>query len=109
MNNELQRQVITKAFNDLHFRVIFWNSHPNANGVDCYVQKPNEKPMSVEIKTVKLNKTTKALSVEPVSEHRKQDDFIAIIINKNYVLIEPMEQHLRCCGDAGYRAMTMFR
>jgi len=87
------RYVIEKAFSNIGFEVIHFNDKPNANGVDCWVKKQTGKPLSVEIKRVRINKSSHGqLQVEPVSKPRLSDDLIAIIFNDNYVLIEPMEE-----------------
>ncbi len=108
-----QKYLIERKFLDLDFNVIYWNEKPNANGVDCYVQKDhesiNKKPLSVEIKMIKKNPKTGALYVEPIGKKRIKDDLIAIIINSEYVLIEPMSHHLLCCGPKGFRAMTIYK
>ena len=100
--------LIKTAFSTIGFNLIYFNETPQANGVDCWVKSTKGRPMSVEIKKLRKNSKTGAISVEPVSRNRKADDFIAIIFNKNYVLIEPMKDHLKCCGPKGYRPMTIF-
>lgn len=102
------RDLIEREFAALGFSLIWFNNTPNANGPDAYVQKQNKKnrPMSVEIKKLKINNKTKAASVDPVSLPRRGDDFIAIIINSEYVLIQPMKEHLLLCGKQGFRPMS---
>lgn len=109
MKNEEQEAVIRREFAALGFGVIYWNDIPNSNGVDCYVQKGHRRPLSVEIKTLKKNKKTLAISVEPIGKDRQGDDLIAIIINEEFVLIEPMSHHLKCCGPKGHRSMSMLK
>jgi len=104
-----QKEIIENAFDVLGFKIIYWNDKPNANGVDCVVQKGSNKPLSVEVKKLKINNKTNALSVEAIHGERRNDDLIAIIINKNYVLIEPMSQHLKSCSIKGFRPMTAYK
>lgn len=61
--------------------------------------------MSVEVKRARRKKNNSA-EVDPVSNPRKNDDLIAIIINDKYVLIEPMEHHLKACSSKGTRPLT---
>lgn len=103
-----QKEIIEREFAALGFSLIYWNDKPNANGIDCFVQKRSARPLSVEIKTLRKNTRTRAMSVEPVG-NQSRCDLIAIIINTEYVLIEPMEQHLKCCGPKGWRPLTMLR
>lgn len=101
------KELIYKIFENLGFKIIYFNDEDSANGQDMFVQKNNNKPLSVEIKTISY-KQSGALQVDPVSEKRKKDDLIAIII-ENYILIEPMEDHLKCCSDSGYRPLTLLK
>ena len=81
------KKIIEKAFKNIGFDIIHFNEKPNANGVDCWVKKTTDRPLSVEIKKIKFNSKTKDLSIDPVSNPRRTDDLIAIIVNPNYVLI----------------------
>lgn len=98
-------KLISESFERLGYKIIYWNEKSNANGPDCFVQKDNKKPKSVEIKNIKINKVTKAISIPKVSTPRRNDDFIAIVLN-DYVLIEPMKDHLKLCSKDGSRAIT---
>lgn len=98
-------KLIEHFFGIIGFRIIYYNMIDNKNGADCFVQKGSNKPVSVEIKTARQNKTTKAWKIDPVSEKRKNDDLIAVIVG-NYVLIEPMDQHLKLCDKSGTRSIT---
>ena len=105
MNNSQQKDLIERGFAALGFSVVFWNSKPSANGQDCFVQKWGKRPMSVEVKKVrKLSNGTS--QCEPVSNDRKKDDLIAIILNREYVFIDSMENHLKCCSPKGTRQFT---
>lgn len=107
MENNKQKELIKQTFEALDFNLIFYNEKENTNGPDCFVQKGGGLPLAVEIKTIKKNKTTGAWSVPPVEKARTTDHLIAIIINEKYVIIEPMEQHLKSCSPSGYRPLTL--
>jgi len=97
-----QRGIVTRALAALGFEVIFWNENPNAPGVDCWAQRPGKRPVSVEVKLLK--RRNGSLICEPVSDPRKQDDLVAIIVNENYAIVEPMKDHLKCCAPKGTRS-----
>lgn len=103
ISHKEQKVIIERAFGFLGFKVIFFNDKPTANGVDCYVQKDNKKPKSVEIKTI--TKQTRCTRCEPVSKQRVNDDLIAILFNADYVLIQPMKEHLSLCSKNGSRPL----
>jgi hypothetical protein len=100
------QDLLKREFGKLGFSILFVNRPPSANGVDLWVQKEGRRPMSVEIKRARKDRKTKAFKVDPVQRLRTKDDLIAIIINKDYVLIESMEDHLKCCSKTGVRALT---
>lgn len=98
-----------RAFAQLGFKIIFFNDVNNANGVDMYVQAhTNKRPLSVEIKKASYQRASKSLRVEPVLHSRKGDDLVAILVKGDYVLIQSMEEHLKCCNKSGYRNLTIF-
>jgi hypothetical protein len=100
------KPLLESFFQKLEYKVIYYNEKPSANGVDCWVSKNNGRPKSVEIKKSRKLKNG-MVQIDPVSLPRKNDDLIAIIINQNYVLIEPMADHLKCCSTKGTRQMTL--
>lgn len=100
------RNVIEKAFQKLGYTIIHFNNKPSANGVDCWVQNKGRRPLSVEIKRVRKHQKGQ-LRVDPVSKPRRNDDLIAIVINPEYVLIEPMKDHLMACSNMGTRQLTV--
>lgn len=108
MNNKQQKDLIEREFAALGFSLLFWNTKPTSNGPDCFVRKGKGRPLSVEIKTVK-RKNNGCLQTDPVSDNRKKDDLVAIIINSEYVLIDSMSNHLKCCGTKGTRQFTWSR
>lgn len=100
------KDLIVQEFAALGFSVIHWNDKPNENGVDCWVKKPHQRPLAVEIKKARRLKL-KQVQVDPISKQRQQDDLIAVICNSEYVLIEPMSDYLKCCSKRGTRNLTL--
>ena len=100
------KELIEREFSALGFNLIYFNTPPSANGVDCWVQKSGKRPLSVEIKAVRKQKKG-IFQTDPVSKCRKNDDLIAIVINPEYVLIEAMQDHLKCCSPKGTRQFTL--
>lgn len=72
-----------------------------ARGPDLHVKKDNII-FRVEVKKARSKK--RSMSVHAVESLRKYDDLIAIIFPSGYVLIEPMEDHLRSCAECGTRS-----
>lgn len=105
---EMDQTILTEFFSYLDFRIIHLGSHPESNGVDMWVQKLGQRPLSVEIKKARIMRHGIA-QVDPVSKNRRGDDLIAIIINKKYVLIEPMSDHLKACSPGGTRQFTILK
>lgn len=101
-----QKTCISKSFEALGFSVLYWNDKPSANGVDCWVQKNNGRPLSVEVKLIREH-SAGSMRCDPVSKARTNDDLIAIIVNPAYVLIEPMKDHLKACSPKGTRQLTL--
>lgn len=106
MNWAEQKIAIEREFAAIGFNVIHWNEKPSANGVDVWVQKNQQRPLSVEVKQARHQKNG-CVQVEPVSSVRRKDDLIAIILNTEYVLIEAMQDHLKTCSPKGTRQMTL--
>lgn len=102
------KDILIREFSALGFDVIFFNEQPNANGPDMWVKKNKRKPLSVEIKKVRQHKN-RMWATCPVSKNRQNDDLIAVIFNSEYVLIEPMKDHLKCCSPKGTRQFTLMR
>lgn len=98
--------LIKREFAALGLSVIHYNNKPNANGTDCWVKRAKGRPLSVEIKYLRKTKNG-GWQVDPVSPSRIGDDLIAIIMNTEYVLIEPMKDHLISCGPKGYRHFSL--
>ncbi len=102
------KEILEREFAALGFDVLFFNEKPSANGPDVWVRKNNGKPISVEVK--KIRQQEKGMwSVDPVSKSRQNDDLIAIVFNSEYILIEPMIDHLKCCSPKGTRQFTIMR
>ena len=103
------REKVEAAFKQLKFSIIYFNEVNNANGVDCWVQRSlDRQPLSVEIKKATYDSSGGSMRTEPVMKNRLKDDLIAIVIN-DYVLIEPMEQHLKNCNKSGWRMLTILK
>jgi len=100
------RDLVTREFAALGFSMLHFNDKPNANGPDCWVHKEGKRPLSVEIKRARRMKN-KTLQVECIHKSRASDDLIAIIFNTEYVLIEPMKDHLKSCSPKGTRQFTI--
>jgi len=101
---KMKSGLIEKQFRKLGFKCLP-KQHINANGPDLVIIK-GPKSYTVEIKNIKVTERG-SLQVPPVSIPRKGDDLIAIVISKDYVLIEPMKDHLKLCTGKGYRTMPV--
>lgn len=100
-------EILSPHFAALGFQIIHSPKHKNASGPDLWVKAKNERPLSVEIKICR-NMKNGTLQVPPIESARQKDDLIAILIS-NYVLIEPMAQHLNSCCRSGTRQLTLMR
>jgi hypothetical protein len=98
--------LITSEFLKLGFNVLHVNKPKSANGVDLWVQKPGGRPISVEIKKSRKDKSG-TYKIDPVHINRRSDDLIAVFIGEQYVLIEPMSDHIKCCSKTGVRMLTI--
>lgn len=102
------KDILIREFAALGFDVLFFNEKPSANGPDMWVRKNKGPPLSVEVK--KIREQQKGMwQVDPVSKDRQSDDLISIVFNSEYVLIEPMQDHLKCCSQKGTRQFTIMR
>jgi hypothetical protein len=99
---KLQQKAVVRAFKALGFKCIGFK-HKFASGPDCYAVGKN-RCMSVEIKQTR-NNGKRTIIVDKVDKKRKNDDVVAIIIN-DYVLIEPMADHLQRCAPSGVRYLS---
>ena len=97
--------LLKRSFRKLGFKIIYSNIGPSVNGVDLWVTGKNTRPLSVEVKKVRRLQNG-CYQVDPVSKPRQMDDLIAIVINKNYLIIEEMNHHIRSCGPRGVRTFT---
>lgn len=98
--------ILRPHFAALGFEIIHYGSHASVNGPDLWVKKAGGRPLSVEVKSA-IKKQKNLFQTEPVSKQRLSDDLIAIICNPQYVIIEPLKDHLKCCGPSGYRQLTL--
>ena len=97
-------EIVREAFNKLGYRIIHVGDNDENCGPDIWVSNDKSRPISVEIKVASVRKNG-AVAVAPISNSRKSDDLIAIVLNQ-YVLIEPMKDHLKCCSCKGTRGLT---
>lgn len=102
----MDEELLKKTFASLGFDIIHYNKPKSANGVDLWIQRKGKRPLSVEIK--KARRHSKGMfTVDPVQKNRQTDDLIAIIMNSQYVLVESMSDHLKCCSPKGTRQFTL--
>lgn len=76
-------------------------SKNTANGPDLHIKK-DEMIFRVEVK--KCRSQNRSMAVHPVEDLRKNDDLICIVFPSGYVLIEPMNHHLKNCAPSGSRS-----
>lgn len=81
--------------------IILTQAKKTANGPDLHVQK-DDVIFRVEVK--KARSVSRSMAVHPVEEDRCHDDLIAIQFPSGYVLIEPMQDHLKNCAPSGSRS-----
>lgn len=72
------------------------------NGRDMTIAK-NGQTLRVEVKSASFSK--RSYKTTPVKTNRQQDDLVAIVIGTN-VIVQPMKDHLACCGADGTRRIT---
>lgn len=106
MKTDRVKDLLESEFAALGFNFLYYNKKPSANGVDLWVKKNAGRPLSVEIKKVRKLKNG-TYQCDSVQKNRINDDLIAIIINSEYVLIEPMKHHLNTCSPRGTRQFTL--
>ncbi len=97
---------LKEEFAVLGLKIIHSPRSINCNGPDLWVQRKSGRPLSVEVKKVRRLKN-KTVQVPSVERSRRNDDLIAIICNSEYILIEPMKDHLKCCSTKGTRQLTL--
>lgn len=99
--------LIKREFAALGFDAFAFNKTETTSGPDCWVRKSKDaRPFSVELKVAR--RQGNRIRVDRVERERQHDDFIAIILNNEYVLIEPMADHLKLCSQKGTRSLTIF-
>lgn len=72
-----------------------------ANGPDLHVMRTGIV-LRVEVK--KARYSSRSSAVHPVEDARKHDDLVAVVFPSGYVLIEPMQDYLKCCAESGSRS-----
>ena len=78
--------------------------HKNSNGPDLNIIK-NDEVFRVEIKELRKTKTG-SFQVCPISENRKNDDFVLITYKETIVEFISMQDHLKLCCESGVRIMS---
>lgn len=102
--DDLTVKEVKKSFSKLGYKITYFGKK-NANGPDIFVVK-NGIPKSVELKKSRTTKRN-SIQIPPVEKARKNDDLVCIILGDNYVLIEPMRDHLSKCTAKGYRTINL--
>lgn len=72
-----------------------------ANGPDLHVKR-GSVILRVEVK--KARKVRNSMAVHPVEKERRSDDLVSIEFPSGYVLVEPMQDHLKSCAPSGSRS-----
>lgn len=101
----MKHELVERTFRRMGFKCLP-KQHKNANGPDLVITK-GACSYTVEIKNLKITERG-SLQVPPISIPRKNDDLIAIIISREYALIESMKDHLRLCTEKGYRTLPNY-
>lgn len=76
----------------------------NSNGPDI-VAKKNSRAYTFEVKKASVKKS-KSVQCPPVEINRMHDDYIIIEFPSGYILIEPMQDHIRNCAASGCRSFN---
>src|SRR5574343_426860 len=100
--------LVTSKFKKIGFDVIYVPKNKQTHGPDLWVKTKTSRPMTVEILKCRKTKNGTESLVDRVYDARKKDDFVAIVLNENYVLIESMADQLKCCNKSGNRFFTIF-
>lgn len=61
---------------------------------------------TVEVKTAICPRGSTSWYIESVSPRRLDDDFLAIVLPGDTILLYPMKEHLRFCSSSGRRPVT---
>lgn len=78
----------------------------NGAGPDLIIYPKNEKPFSVEVKTITRKKRCNSYQIGSVKKDRRKDDLLAIVFPKKKIYFEPMKKHLIQCSKSGVRTVT---
>lgn len=109
MDIEKQLKLVVASAKKLGFKVLSKSKYLSSHGSDLWLIDSNKRPISVEIKRVQVKKCDGSFEIDPVSRNRRNDDLVAIIFPTEYVLIEPMKDHLKNCNKSGRRSITKLR
>lgn len=74
-------------------------------GPDLIISKLN-KSITCEVKSIIKCLNAKSWYVAPISVGRKNDDFVALVLDENNIVFEKMNDHLRKCTKSGRRNLT---
>jgi hypothetical protein len=96
-------EIAARTLRRMGFKVVHVGK-TNANGPDLWCLDRQGRAVSVEVKTTRLLREG-VWQVPPCDTAGKTCNLIAIVFPK-YVLVEPMEDHLRACSPQGYRGLS---
>lgn len=94
---------VKKIFEDMGFKV----DHTNGQGPDLIIHMPYGE-ITVEVKSVTVSKIDNSAMVSKVQKNRLKDDYVAIVLPNNKVMIQPMKEHLSQCSKSGDRHIRRF-
>lgn len=91
---------VIKALEKMGYKILS-RAKNTANGPDLHASI-KQKIFRIEVK--KARSVKRSMAVHPVEPARRGDDLIAIEFPSGYVLIEPMQNHLKNCAPSGSRS-----
>jgi len=97
---------INEILSKMGFRIVH-KTPKNNSGPDLVAVK-GRRAFSFEIKKARRLKSN-SIQCPPVEPNRTKDDFIIIEMPSGYILIEPMEDHLKLCSVKGFRTFGGIR
>ena len=111
---KISKEYLEKLDSDIRTAVKFFEDN------NCVVLKPNKKNASgpdlniiknnsayrVEVKKVRKQKRDNCWIVDPVTENRKNDDFVIVIANDKVIAFEEMRNYLKVCNNSGNRIFS---
>lgn len=98
---------LSERFVEKFYKNMGWNVEINkGNGGPDLICTKNGERILVEVKTILKQGPTGKFVVTKVKPNRMKDDFVAMVWNNEYIIIEPMNQHLSKCAPTGDRSIT---